>query len=305
MKQTDREGVNAVEAIFVRELGWLFREQTVADWGIDAHVEVANEKEPSGRLLALQIKSGKSFFKKTGNLVFHGKRRHLRYWISHSLPVVIVLHNPETGQTVWRRVNYGDVKYDDYENWSLEIPRDQVLNAKAREELERGVSDISVHRRLRLALDLALIREFAEKEEVYLQIEQWPNKSLSFRGARIFYDDINKATPDHEFGIFSPLHDIQRYMKVYWPWMSCEYINEPDLSGFSEMTTHDFNVVLNDVGKAFLLLEDYYENGRDSSEDVPDPYARDTEDFDYPYEAVEQPDNDDDTTANGDKDLPF
>lgn len=64
MKQTDRESVNAVEAIFVKELGWIFREQTVADWGIDAHVEVANEKEPSGRLLALQIKSGKSFFKK-------------------------------------------------------------------------------------------------------------------------------------------------------------------------------------------------------------------------------------------------
>jgi hypothetical protein len=63
MKQTDREGVNAVERVFVKELGWIFREQTIGDWGIDAHVEVANEKEPSGRLLALQIKSGKSFLK--------------------------------------------------------------------------------------------------------------------------------------------------------------------------------------------------------------------------------------------------
>ena len=34
-------------------------------------------------------------------------------------------------------------------------------------------------------------------------------------------------------------------------WLTCEYVNEPDLSGFSEMTTHDFNVVLNDVSKAF------------------------------------------------------
>jgi hypothetical protein len=54
MKQTDRDGVNAVEGIFIRELKWIFREQAISDWGIDAHVEVTNRDEPSGRLLALQ-----------------------------------------------------------------------------------------------------------------------------------------------------------------------------------------------------------------------------------------------------------
>jgi hypothetical protein len=103
MKQTDRLGINAVDRIFVEEFGWIFREQTIADWGIDAHVEVATDQAPTGRLLALQIKSGKSFFrKKTGNIVFHGTRRHLQYWINHSLPVVIVLHNPETNETPWQ-----------------------------------------------------------------------------------------------------------------------------------------------------------------------------------------------------------
>jgi hypothetical protein len=48
MKQTERLGVNAVERIFMKELGWIFREQTVADWGIDAQVEVANESRPTG-----------------------------------------------------------------------------------------------------------------------------------------------------------------------------------------------------------------------------------------------------------------
>jgi hypothetical protein len=107
-------------------LGWIFREQTIADCGIDAQVEVATEQKPTGRLLALQIsllalqiKSGKSFFrKKKGNLVFHGKRKHLHYSINHSLPVVIVLHNPETNETIWRRVRYEDVQYQSYENWS-------------------------------------------------------------------------------------------------------------------------------------------------------------------------------------------
>ena len=292
MKQTDRLGVNAVERIFMKELGWIFREQTIADWGIDAQVEVANDSGPTGRLLALQIKSGKSFFqKKTGNIVFHGKRRHLEYWISHSLPVVIVIHNPETNETLWQRVNVDDVKYQNYENWSMEIPRRNILDADAREQLERGVSDISAQRRIRLTLDAPLIREIAGKEDVYLQIEQWPNKSLSFRGASIFYDDSEKDKPDHKFDIFIPVHDIRIYMEMIWPWLKCEYVNEPDLSGFEEMTTHDFNVALNDIGKAFLLLEEFYENGRDGS-DVPDPFERTVEDFDYPYDDGDPPGGD-------------
>jgi hypothetical protein len=303
MKQTDRLGINAVERIFVKELGWIFREQSIADWGIDAHVEVAKEGGPIGRLLALQIKSGKAFFrKKTGNIVFHGTRRHLQYWINHSLPVVIVLHNPETDETLWQRVNFEDVKYQSYDNWSIEIPRTSVLDATARGQLEHGVSDISALRRIRMTLDAPLMREVAGKEEVYLKVEQWPNKSLSFRGASIYYDDLDKAQPDHEFGIFVPVHEISVYMEMMWPWLTCEYLSEPDLSGFSEMTTHDFNVVLNDVGKAFLLLEDFYEHGRDGT-DVPDPYGRTVEDLDYPYDGMEPPD--DDEPPADDKDLPF
>ncbi|MDX3971606.1 MAG: DUF4365 domain-containing protein [Bradyrhizobium sp.] len=288
MKQTERLGVNAVERIFIKELGWIFREQTIADWGIDAQAEVANDSRPTGRLLALQIKSGKSFFQKKGNVVFHGKRRHLEYWISHSLPVVIVIHNPETNETLWQRVSFEDVEYQNHENWSLEIPRENILDAGAREQLEHGVSDISAQRRIRLTLDAPLIREIADKRDVYLQIEQWPNKSLSFRGARIFYDDLEKDKPDHEFDIFIPVHDIKVYMEMIWPWLSCEYVNEPDLSGFEEVTTHDFNVVLNDIGKAFLLLEEFYENGRDGS-DVPDPFERTVEDFDYPSDEDDPP----------------
>lgn len=34
MKQIDRIGVNTVERIVIKQLGWTFREQTVSDWGI-------------------------------------------------------------------------------------------------------------------------------------------------------------------------------------------------------------------------------------------------------------------------------
>ena len=86
--QTDRSGVHAVGLIFSKELNWIFREQTVSDYGIDAHAEIKDDEgNPTGKLIALQIKSGKSYFIKKGDgYVYRGKIRHLKYWESHCLP---------------------------------------------------------------------------------------------------------------------------------------------------------------------------------------------------------------------------
>ena len=54
-------GVGTAKAEFSR-WGWAFREQPVPDFGIDAHVEPSHEGRPSGKLIALQIKAGPSYF---------------------------------------------------------------------------------------------------------------------------------------------------------------------------------------------------------------------------------------------------
>lgn len=67
-------GVNAVEHIFLREFGWIFRRQLEADFGIDAQVEVMDGDHATGRLFALQIKSGPSYFQKNGGTSSTGGR---------------------------------------------------------------------------------------------------------------------------------------------------------------------------------------------------------------------------------------
>ena len=42
--------------------GWMFREQPVNDIGIDAHIEKVDDYGKSRKLLAIQIKSGESWF---------------------------------------------------------------------------------------------------------------------------------------------------------------------------------------------------------------------------------------------------
>ena len=103
--QTDRSDIHAVGAIFTR-LSWAFREQPTSDYGIDAQAEKLNlDGKGGGKLIALQIKTGASYFrKKGGEYVYYGEERHREYWINHSLPVFLIIHNPETNLTLWQRV---------------------------------------------------------------------------------------------------------------------------------------------------------------------------------------------------------
>ncbi|MHB8064874.1 MAG: DUF4365 domain-containing protein [Ruminiclostridium sp.] len=59
---TERIGVSHVASIVHEKMGWIFREQPIADYGIDAQIEIANHECPTGKLIALQIKSGESYF---------------------------------------------------------------------------------------------------------------------------------------------------------------------------------------------------------------------------------------------------
>jgi len=100
----DRQGLSLVQALAVTDLHWLFREQTVSDVGIDAHLEVVEKGHATGRLLALQIKSGESYFRELvdDGLVYRGDQAHLEYWLDHSLPVVVIVCRPPRPEAYWQ-----------------------------------------------------------------------------------------------------------------------------------------------------------------------------------------------------------
>ncbi|MFI6444890.1 DUF4365 domain-containing protein [Kitasatospora sp. NPDC050543] len=111
----DRAGVNRAAYLVATQLGWLFREQDTSDVGIDAHLEVVTGASltakttggATGRLLAVQIKSGASQFASAteGGWWFRCDAAHVAYWQNHSLPVVVMLFDPETERVHWQHVN--------------------------------------------------------------------------------------------------------------------------------------------------------------------------------------------------------
>lgn len=175
---TARAGIAVVQTI-ITKLGWLFREQPISDFGIDAEIEVVLHGHATGRLIAAQIKSGSSYFRKATTLAFRyrGKLEHLEYWLNHSLPVVVILHDPETDHCYWEEVSARTVNRG-LKEWDLMIPKSQTLGPKTARRLALLSEGSPYILRLR---GLQLAKPYMEQLEqgtlLLLQVEEWVNKT--------------------------------------------------------------------------------------------------------------------------------
>ncbi|MFE7354565.1 DUF4365 domain-containing protein [Streptomyces sp. NPDC057543] len=147
-QQIERAGVSWIEHLVVGELGWLFRQQETADFGIDAQLEIvdAETSKATGRLLGVQIKSGLSYFEKPadGGWWFACGAHHVSYWIGHSLPVVVMLYHPTRKTVYWQHVNDQTVQSTG-KNAKIRIPRSRNLashSSQALRSVARSASEV-------------------------------------------------------------------------------------------------------------------------------------------------------------------
>jgi len=99
----ERRGVAAVQS-FAAKHGQIWRETATGDVGIDGQLEFVDaEGFATGRTLAIQVKSGPSFFQNRmiGGWKFYPGEKHRTYWERYPLPVILVLHDPEAGLSYW------------------------------------------------------------------------------------------------------------------------------------------------------------------------------------------------------------
>lgn len=124
----ERQGVNAVERIILG-YHWIFREHPTCDFGIDAEIEICDDGIPSGKLIKLQIKAGKSWFRERidEGIIFRGSVRHFDYWINHSLPVVLTLYHPEDEKIWWCHIEQSRIEKTG-QGRKIIIPENQTLS---------------------------------------------------------------------------------------------------------------------------------------------------------------------------------
>lgn len=138
----ERRGVNAVEAAFIDEFDWIFREQPIADVGIDAFVEKKDNDTPAGKFMALQVKSGEGNFKvKPDKLTYYVSNIHYNYWLNLNIPIVLVAYIPGERKCYWQEISKKNLKKTP-KRWKIDIPMSNVLNKNAKERFELILAEI-------------------------------------------------------------------------------------------------------------------------------------------------------------------
>lgn len=269
-----RTGVHAVGHIFTDKFGWIFREQHESDFGIDAQAEVVDAGRATGKLVALQIKSGPSHLRERGEVyVYHGELRHLDYWLNHVLPVFLIFHDPDKNQTLWKRVEDAAVKRTN-EGWSIEVPRTNVLDETARATFEK-VRELTEEekRRERLKEEIGLIEAIQRSVTSQVTITVDDNEDISVSGIEVVCKDeagksIYRSTTGYGdwLGYYTANEAIQQ---EYW-FLNYDYAEEVYVG--DEYENHIFDVRVKPAVLGYLEVEKILKDGPPETvepEDIP------------------------------------
>ncbi|WP_339060577.1 DUF4365 domain-containing protein [Tepidibacillus marianensis] len=125
-KKTENKGILFIEYI-VNERGSIFRQVPgEKDTGIDGFIEFVDEENVTGEMVAVQVKSGESYFnEEKQQFELNVDKDKLDYWCNLYVPVVIVFYNPILKIGNWEMVKEY-VEYQEYKGISpvkkIEVP---------------------------------------------------------------------------------------------------------------------------------------------------------------------------------------
>lgn len=153
-QKTANAGLLFVQAV-VNEHGSIYRPvHQETDIGIDGYIELINVEEASGRLIAVQIKSGETYFSTRDNeFVVAVDQRHLDYWTAYMVPVILVSYNPVADLGAW--VSIRDyIERERYHGRNLDgkirMPIYQKFDVKALNESIAGLAHTRADERILL-----------------------------------------------------------------------------------------------------------------------------------------------------------
>ncbi|QLY30403.1 DUF4365 domain-containing protein [Nocardia huaxiensis] len=226
-----RQGVNIVEQAVLDELNWIFREQPAdEDYGIDAQIEVVDDQAATGMLLGVQIKCGGSYFTEPSDAGwwFRPSSDDVSYWLNHSLPVLIVLVDPETRDCFWQLVRQDVLDRSSRGGWKLQVPKANRLDASADGVLREAAQGDPYLLRLR---ELQLARPWMDilnrGQRLVIDIEEWINKS-SGRGEITLGIDNEDGRPPQEIATWGVMLGGLSYTEVV-----------PKLFAWADVTLHE------------------------------------------------------------------
>lgn len=141
----EQEGIALVKSISTRPLkksglGSIFRETSMPDYGIDGYLEFLSSDErgnsrATGKLISVQVKTGQSYFAEDDGDSWrvYIRKSTVNYWMSLSIPVILILVNEEQERCYWVR---GDAFHEEtMDSFRIQVPKANIFNSSARKPL--------------------------------------------------------------------------------------------------------------------------------------------------------------------------
>lgn len=142
-EQTGAAGANEVSSDFER-IGWGPVKNPEHDLGTDLFVMARDARRfDLGLVVGVQVKAGPSHFKRPardetgaecGWWFSDDDARHVDYWLSHSLPHLVVLHDMDTRISYWAHVTPKSVEHTG-KGAKVFIPKDNTIDVAHRDAL--------------------------------------------------------------------------------------------------------------------------------------------------------------------------
>ncbi|WP_084848330.1 DUF4365 domain-containing protein [Prescottella equi] len=144
-EQTGNIGEQSVTLKFTR-LGWHVAPNPAGEVGTDLLLQARDERRfDHGAFIGAQVKSGESFFREpkvseSGEVEGWWYRdpdaAHLRYWQTHTVPHLLILHDETDDQSYWVHVTKGNV-VSTGKGAKIFVPKSSVVSRDHAEELLR------------------------------------------------------------------------------------------------------------------------------------------------------------------------
>jgi hypothetical protein len=243
---TSKIGVNFVRNV-VEETGSLFHKiEQENDLGIDGIIEFIKDRIPTSKSIAVQIKSGKSYFNLQNTESLIPVDDHYEYWKNYPLPVYGVVYSPELKKGFW-------VNIKDYLRAHGKCSVIRYANNKANE------LDLDSFKRLFSPLILRDIPDLSFEEALSLFDSQHYDE-IHLGLIVLFRRYVNRKIVWEKFSSYFIDHDIQNipYSLIYYfahiPWHGdIAYSGEPISQEIKEYVQDCFNKF--DTGLIIKLLE--------------------------------------------------
>jgi hypothetical protein len=220
---TGDKGVTLVTKIIEDQFNWIFRATPQEhDFGIDGYIDIVNsESYVTGKSIAVQIKTGPTYFKKTtsNGWEFHGEIKHLNYYLNHSSPLVLIIVDLEIQQAFWVLFDADKISKSNT-GWIINIYKSNTLESKYKDYLH-SLPGFEVDYLTQLEYQWNVDNTMKESGIIMVGVDRSEVESLDFSGfntllKRLTASDemINKTRGKLSFVLFGYENDTRELYEI-------------------------------------------------------------------------------------------